>query len=87
MIDADTECPPELPPAIFRGIKDYVLTRREHGSFIMAVLCNDLKGAIGQADEHSLAAIRDIVRFIYNETPSQCQGSREAVRAWMAGES
>ena len=85
MIDADTVCPLELPPRIFEGIKDYVLNRHEKGSFIMAVLRNDLKGAIGQADDRSLLALRDIVRFVYNETPYDCQGSPEAVKEWLDG--
>ncbi|MFI5113520.1 MAG: hypothetical protein ACHP7J_00145 [Terriglobales bacterium] len=31
----------------------------------------------------SLRAIRQIVLYVYNEMPSTCHGSREAVEAWL----
>jgi hypothetical protein len=52
------------------------------GDFLAAVLSNDLMGAIGRADEHSLAAIRYITMFVYNELPRDCHGSKDRVKQW-----
>lgn len=54
------------------------------GSFLLAVLCNDLLGAIGAADEWSLAHLRDIVRHVANRLPARCCGSPEAVSKYAA---
>ncbi len=52
------------------------------GDFLAAVLSNDLMGAIGRADEQSLAAIRHITMFVYNELPRDCHGSKARVKQW-----
>jgi hypothetical protein len=52
------------------------------GGFITAVLENDLRGAIGRADEDAFHNIKDIVRYLWNEVPAPCWGSKEKVKAW-----
>lgn len=52
------------------------------GGFINAVLENNLKEALGRADEDAYHNIRDIVKYLYNEVPAGCWGSRERVKAW-----
>lgn len=58
--------------------------KKEHpvGHFLTAVLSNNLFEAVSRADEESMRSLRHIVRFIYNEMPSQCHGSPEKVKAW-----
>jgi hypothetical protein len=83
MIDRDSVCPDNLPPAIWEGLRAHALDRRPTGHFVTAVLTNDLRGALGKADEDSLAAIRDIVRYCYWELPGNCWGSVSKVNEWL----
>jgi len=57
----------------------YVQEKILPGGFLMAVLTNDLFGAVSRADSDNLAALPDICRYIYNELPSGCWGSRDIV--------
>ena len=52
------------------------------GSFLHAVLCNNLSQAIGHADEESRNELFEIVRFLHNACPSICWGSEERVNRW-----
>lgn len=52
------------------------------GSFLQAVLANDLLDAIGRADDWSLAHLKDIAQHVYNRLPADCHGSRLAVAKW-----
>jgi hypothetical protein len=67
------------------GIHRYVYQHIKPGSFLTAVLSNDLKEAIGQADEDNLCEIANIVGYIYNEIPGICWGSPERVTDWLKG--
>ena len=55
------------------------------GGFLRAVLENDLCGAVARADDVSLAQLRAICVFVYNDMPSGCWGSRERVAQWVDG--
>jgi hypothetical protein len=52
------------------------------GSFINAVLENDLAQALGRADEDARENLHDIVKYLYNQAPSSCWGSKEKVNQW-----
>lgn len=54
------------------------------GSFLEAVLSNDLMGAMRRADEYSKMNLYNIVYYIYNEMPSNCWGSGEIVSKWLS---
>lgn len=71
-----------MTDAIRRGIFAWVSDGRPPGSFLTAVLCNDLKEACARADDHNRYALFDIVFYLYNECPSLCWGSYEKVDAW-----
>lgn len=53
------------------------------GSFLLAVLSNDLMQAVNRADEESAANLREIVSHVYNRLPSGSHGSMEKVEAWV----
>ena len=72
---------PAAPTRIIDAILGHV-DRRRCGSFTTALLSNNLS-AILRADKESLAGIKDLVRFIYNEIPAECWGSPEKVSAWL----
>jgi hypothetical protein len=68
-----------------QSINGYVQRRENPGSFLTAVLSNDLFEAIGRADENSLASLKGIVGYIYNELPGDVWGSREKVKRHLSG--
>ena len=53
------------------------------GSFLRAVLENDLMRAVGHADPESLAALKAICQFIYHELPGSCHGNPVKVQHWL----
>lgn len=73
-----------LPEHIQGGMSRYVEHGIEPGGFLYAVLCNDLRDAIGRASEDSVIQLSNIVSYCHNKIPGQCWGSREKVDAWIA---
>ena len=73
----------QIPQHTKEALDRYVQDRILPGGFLMSVLTNDLFGAVGRADSENLAALADIVKYVYNELPSGCWGSRDAVYAWV----
>lgn len=74
-----------LVPHIKAGIDAYVRHRRPPGQFIQAVLSNDLKEAVGRADDMATVNLSLIVRYCYNCMPGNVWGSAERVAEWLAG--
>ena len=72
----------QIKESTIQSINDYVEHKLEPGSFVTAVLANDLKGSFGRADHENLGAMFQICCYVYNEIPASCQGSYEKVRAW-----
>lgn len=72
-----------IPNRTIRAITHYVEEGLEPGSFVRAVLSNDLKEACGRADDHNRQALFEIVCYCYNEIPSNCWGSEEIVTTWL----
>jgi hypothetical protein len=72
-----------VPVALLDGLELYATRGVPTGDFLRAVLSNDLRMAVGRADDRSLAALREIVMFTYNEMPPLCQGSPERVASWI----
>ena len=53
------------------------------GSFCVAVLCNDLSGAVLRADQFNARAIGAIVCWLYNNAPAGSWGSEENYFSWI----
>ena len=80
----DTRANWSLIPAHMHGaIQRYVMHGVPPGSFLTAVLENNLSEAFAQADDDNARAMRGWVQFLYNFTPGPSQGSPEAVEAWI----
>lgn len=77
--------PPGIPEPILRGLYGWWKDRHRPGDFLVSVLENDLAAAVARADPISIAAIKPIMLFVYNELPQNCWGSPEMVRAWQEG--
>lgn len=52
------------------------------GSFMRAVLLHDLLDAFAFADAENSDAMRGWALFLYNDAPSPCHGSEEALSRW-----
>lgn len=75
--------PSFLPEHIMPALQRYIDHGYQPGSFLTSVLCNDLKGAISNADHMSLAGLPALVSYIYNNCPIECWGSEENMISYM----
>lgn len=78
MVDADRA----IPKRITESIDRYVKTGALPGGFLRAVISNDLKNAIGSADDENKAVLDLIVMYMTWETPSKCWGSIVKMDNW-----
>ena len=62
---------------------NYIENGLPPGSFVQAVLENNLSGAYGRADHINSQHIGTITAWIYNFAPSTCWGSEEKVSDWL----
>lgn len=62
----------------------YVNHKIPTGGFLEAVLSNDLAGAVGRADSINIQRIPEIVKYVYNNLPSNCWGDSETVTKWLS---
>ena len=65
------------------GIQRYATAHIRTGSFLEAVLSNDLKEACARADDKSKRLLFEICAYLYNEVTGECWGSPEKVQAWL----
>ena len=72
-----------LPAHMRDGTRRYVEQGIPPGSFLEAVLCNDLKGAFERADDINRFMMLQWVRWLVMEAPSVSQGSPEKVASWI----
>lgn len=71
-----------VPQHTAEDLVAYIVDGQPPGDFLTAVLANDLLGSFDKADSRNLAAMTNIVKFLYNYAPAGGFGSREAVRYW-----
>jgi len=71
-----------IPQRTLDSLDRYVRHHVPTGGFLLAVLTNDLFGAVGNADSENLAALPEICRYVYNELPSESWGNKTKVWAW-----
>ena len=64
-------------------IDEYARIGRPGGGFIHALLTNDLRGAVTQADTSNIVCIYDLVMYCLNQIPADAQGSVEKYEAWV----
>ena len=74
-----------IPERMMPGIERYVQDRVMPGSFLQAVISNDLRLACANADEENLRNLPAYIAYLYNETPSGCWGSQEKMIYWTCG--
>lgn len=74
----------EIPQRMRDAMVRYVVDHVQPGSFLTAVICNDLSGAVLQADSENLPLLKTYVQWFYNVPPAACKGSRDAMNKWLA---
>jgi hypothetical protein len=83
----ETHTSVEIRSQVSQLVVDELTRYAQHGvppgSFLRAVLENDLASAVGRADDHNAANLSAIVRYAHTALPPLCLGSPEAVRAWI----
>lgn len=78
----DAYCP-IVPDETVEALERYVYHLIPTGSFLMAVLCNDLKEACGRADSNNRRILFETMSLIYNTIPSISWGSYAKVGNWL----
>ena len=72
-----------IKPSVIQGLRNYVDHGIPPGSFLRAVLENNLVKAFACADDENTLSMHEIVKYCYNELPHICWGSPEKVENWM----
>jgi hypothetical protein len=72
--------PEHLHAALRRYLEQHIMT----GSFLEAVLTNDLEGACLRGDAISLSRLASIVEYLHNCAPREAWGSPKKVGDWVA---
>jgi hypothetical protein len=73
-----------VPEHCADGLLNYIENGTPVGSFLTALLSNDLRETYACADNINSHRVRDYVTFLYNYAPAQCWGSPARVEAWQA---
>ena len=71
-----------IPEATMSSLQMYLEYGVNPGRFLTAVLENNLREAMGQADEDDLESLFHLVVYLYNEVSADAWGNRERVRAY-----
>jgi len=72
-----------IPPHMHGAIRRYLENGIVPGSFLTAVICNQLKESFMFADEENRKHMYQWADFMYNYMPFDSQGSPEKFRAWV----
>lgn len=73
----------KLPERFRPPIQRYIEHGAPPGSFLSAVIKNDLMDALGRADPNSEKELKGLVRWFYNEAPGSCWGSTMKFWKWI----
>jgi hypothetical protein len=74
----------DVPEHCIEGLVEFVAAGRPTGSFLEAVISNDLFDALGRADHVNRTRIFEIASWLFNHAPRASYGSREAYQQWIA---
>lgn len=72
-----------IDPLIRESLDAYAKTGRPVGSFLTALLSNDLFQACSRADNENVWTVPIITAYVYNHLPGECWGSAAKVKAWI----
>lgn len=73
-----------VPVHMIEGLIRYIEHGIPTGSFLEAVISNDLFDAMARADDIVRGRVFEIAAFLHSAAPRGCWGSREAFAEWTA---
>ena len=73
-----------IPERMMGGIKRYITHGIPPGSFLTAIICNNLTEAVARADDENMQNLPAYANYFYWEVPGNAWGSKEKMDAWMA---
>lgn len=76
----------DIPDHTQESFESYIIYGLPPGSFMLAVLSNDLLGAVSHADTWNKQRIVEIVQWMAARAPIACWGSHEKVATWLKDE-
>jgi hypothetical protein len=71
-----------IPLRMHGGIIRWILIGQMPGSFLSAIIKNDLRDSIGYADDENITRLSAYIQFFYHHAPTGCWGSKEKVLQW-----
>lgn len=74
----------QVPVHNHESLNAYIMDGRPVGSFLHAVLTNNLRDSFGQADRINTTFLRETVSWLYNHAPCDCWQSPQKVEEWKA---
>jgi hypothetical protein len=78
----DTRLWDDIPDHCKEGLRAYIEKGEPVGSFLSALLSNDLKRTYEKADDTNIGRVKNYLMFLYNEAPSECWGSPDKYAGW-----
>lgn len=72
-----------IPDRMMPAIKRYIEEKIAPGDFLTAVIQNNLTEACAMADDENLRNLPAYVAYFYNESPTNCWGSKKKMKAWL----
>ena len=71
-----------IPDQMMGSIKRYIEYGVIPGNFLQAIICNNLKEAVGKADDENIDNLPAYIGYFYNEAPTNCWGSHKRMVDW-----
>ena len=72
-----------IPEHMQASLELYIREGIPVGSFLEAVLCNNLRGAVAKADDENLRNLPAYVNYLYNDAPVGCHGNADNYNKWL----
>lgn len=83
-VSFDPDVAAAVPLHLHRGLADFIAHGITPGSFLLAVLRNDLAAAVFAAgDDIGIVELRALVKFLKWSAPAECWGTPARVNAWI----
>ena len=84
LISKMVEC--GIPDYMHESLAAYILKHSRVGTFLTAVLSNQLVDSVKAADVKNMLALVGYAQFLYSYAPSNCWGSKAKVIMWLRNE-